>query len=167
MQKVIEDMFRWFSANKLTANTGKTQYSIFCKPNKQVPQVLNSLQVLGSKLERSVAAKYLGVTLDDKLTWKQHIDTLTAKLSKTIAAFKIVKNYVNVEQKRSLYFAYIFSRIQYGIELFSSSKKKDLKQVQTKQNRALKVLFKSQLQKAQVEHQLRWILLINMQRFFK
>ena len=141
MQKVIEDMFRWFSANKLTANTGKTQYSIFCKPNKQVPQVLNSLQVLGSKLERSVAAKYLGVTLDDKLTWKQHIDTLTAKLSKTIAAFKIVKNYVNVEQKRSLYFAYIFSRIQYGIELFSSSKKKDLKQVQTKQNRALKVLF--------------------------
>ena len=98
--------------------------------------------MLGSTLKRSEAAKYLGITLDDKLTWKEHIEALTEKLSKTIQAFKIIKNYVNEDQKRALNFAYIYSRIQYGIEIYCSALQKDIKHVQIKQNRALKVLFK-------------------------
>ena len=56
-------------------------------------------------------------------------------------AFKIVKNYLNSKHKLSFYFAYTYSRIQYGIELYGSACQKSLKKIQIKQNRALKVLF--------------------------
>ena len=39
-----------------------------------------------------------------------------------------------------LYYAYIYSRIQYGIEMYGTASKKLMKKVQTKQNRAIKVL---------------------------
>ena len=39
-----------------------------------------------------------------------------------------------------LYYAYIYSRIQYGIEMYGTASKKLIKKVQTKQNRAIKVL---------------------------
>ena len=40
-----------------------------------------------------------------------------------------------------LYYAYVYSNIQYGIEVFGRCKMKTIKKVQTKQNRALKILY--------------------------
>ena len=40
-----------------------------------------------------------------------------------------------------LYYAYIYSKIQYGIEVFGSASNTTLKKIQTKQNTALKILF--------------------------
>ena len=141
MYEVIEKMCDWFKANKLTVNAKKTQFSIFSQPNQNVPQALNSIKVLGKLIKRSESAKYLGIHLDDKLKWQAHIDDLAGRLTKTVQAFKIVKNYLNSEHKLSFYFAYIYSRIQYGIELYGSACQKSLKKIQIKQNRALKVLF--------------------------
>ena len=120
-------MCEWFKANKLTVNAKKTQFSIFSQPNQNVPQVLNSIKVLGKVIKRSESAKYLGIHLDDKLKWLTHIDELAGRLTKTVQAFKIVKNYINSKHKLSFYYAYIYSRIQYGIELYGSACKKSLK----------------------------------------
>ena len=141
MNEVIEKMCNWFQDNKLTVNAKKTQFPIFTTPNQNVPQNLNSIKVLGKLIKRSDSAKYLGIHLDDKLKWQAHIDDLAGRLTKTIQAFKIVKNYISSKNKLSFYFAYIYSRIQYGIELYGSACKKSLKKIQIKQNRALKVLF--------------------------
>ena len=80
MKEVIVDISNWFQANKLTINTGKTQFSIFTKPNKKIPKSLNSIKVLGNTYKRAAAAKYLGITLDDKLNWQEHIETFAGQL---------------------------------------------------------------------------------------
>ena len=151
MKQVVEKMCEWFKANKLTVNAKKTQFSIFTQPNQNVPQVLNSIKVLGKLIKRSDSAKYLGIHLDDKLKWKTHIEELAGRLTKTIQAFKIVKNYINDKHKLSFYYAYIYSRIQYGIELYGSACQKSLKKIQIKQNRALKVLFNKEFRTPTVE----------------
>ena len=119
----------------------KTQFSIFVQPNQNVPQVLNSIKVLDKIIKRSNSAKYLGLHLDDKLKWQTHIDELAGRLTKTIQAFKIVKNSINAKHKLAFYYAYIYSRIQYGIEVYGSACQKSLKKIQIKQSRALKVIF--------------------------
>ena len=88
------------------------------------------------------AVKYLGIYLDDKLKFDKHISELNNSLTKTINAFKIIKNYIPQNQKKALYFAYVYSRIQYGIEIYSNTNTSLIKKVQTKQNTALKVLYK-------------------------
>ena len=70
------------------------------------------------------------------------LEILKSKLRKTTQVFKIVKNYLSDDQKRIMYYAYFFSRLQYGIELFGHTGKGQIKELQVLQNRALKSLYK-------------------------
>ena len=81
------------------------------------------------------------MTLDEKLNWNEHTDKLLTKLTKTNQAFKIVKNFVSNKQKSALYYAYFHSALQYGIEVYSQGTPKNIKKLQVKQNRALKILY--------------------------
>ena len=142
MISVLKNMDVWFRANKLTINISKTKYSIFVKQNQEIPNILNSIVVNGTKISRVPDSKYLGLVLDDKLSWTKHIDELNEKLTKTIQAYKIVTHFLNISAKYMVYHAYFYSRIQYGCELYTTAHNKKLKSIQVKQNRALKVLFR-------------------------
>ena len=150
MISVITSLSEWFSANKLTINMTKTAYTIFTKADT-VPEQLNSINVLQTKINRTASAKYLGLLLDEKLIWQEHIDDLIAKITKIIQAFKIVRNYVGPDNKKALYYAYVNSRIQYGIELFSMTNNPALKKLQIKQNRALKALYNKEYRTPTIE----------------
>jgi len=86
-------------------------------------------------------SKYLGIILDEKLDWKEHIIELNKKLTKTVQAFKIVSRYLSNESKYKIFYAYFHSRVQYGSELYCTANTNAMKSVQIKQNRALKALF--------------------------
>lgn len=92
-------------------------------------------------VERAESAKYLGVTLDEYLNWEAHIDLLKTQITKTLNAFKIIKNYIPTENKIQLYYAYIYSRIKYGIEVYGRANTLQMHKLQVKQNRCLKTLF--------------------------
>ena len=139
MIEVIMNLCEWFNANKLTINMKKTAYTIFA-PNIKVPGSLNNIMINNIKVERVGSVKYLGMTLDEKLNWKEHTEKLLKKLTKTNQAFKIVKNFINKKQKAALYYAYFYSSLQYGIEVYSQGPNKNTKKLQVKQSRALKIL---------------------------
>ena len=61
---------------------------------------------------------------------------------KVRVAFNIIKNYIPENYKKQLYYAYIYSKIQYGIEVYGHAKPSYLHKIQIKQNRALETLFK-------------------------
>ncbi len=92
-------------------------------------------------IPRVLSTKYLGVILDKNLNWEEHIENLNKSLIKTSNSFKIIKNLVHPDNKTILYYAYIYiySKIQYGIEVYGRANKTVLKKVQT-QNRSLKIL---------------------------
>ena len=138
--KEVLSIFIWFKANKLTVIINKTAYSIF-KWNGVIPGCLNSIKIDYEVINRVKEVKYLGMILDDKSNWEAHIKELNKSLTKTINAFKIIKNYVPNQNKSTLYYAYVYSKIQYGIEVYSGGKDKWLNKTQIKQNRALRVLY--------------------------
>ena len=139
MVKVVIDLCNWFNANKLTINMSKTAYTIFT-PDGKVPPCLNNITINKTVITRVQSVKYLGILLDENLSWEEQIKEVTKKLSKTIQALKIVSKFINKHHRRILYYAYIYSTIQYGIEVYSQGPNKNIKQIQIKQNRALKVL---------------------------
>ena len=131
----------WFTSNKMTNNVSKAAYSIFTNQST-IPATLNTVTIGNDTIERVKYSRYLGLQLDDKLEWNEHLEILKSKLRKTIQAFKIVKNYLTDDQKRIMYYSYFFSRLQYGIELFGHTSKGQMKELQVIQNRALKALYK-------------------------
>ncbi len=60
---------------------------------------------------------------------------------KTSYSFKIIKHKFPQIDKITLYYDYIYSRIQYGIEVYGKASSTTMKTVQTQQNRALKILY--------------------------
>ena len=141
LEKTTASLFDWFNANKLSVNATKTNYTVFTKGNKHVPPFLNNYKVNNITISRTDQSKYLGVILDEKLNWEAHIKHLAMELTKTIGAFNIIKNYIPEKNKKQLYYAYVYSKIQYGIEVYGHAKTSYLRKIQTKQNRALKTLF--------------------------
>ena len=89
----IREVFQWFHANKLSANLTKTSYTVF-KNATNTPAYLNSIKIEDTTIKKVPSAKYLGIILDEKLDWKEHIEAVTASLAKITNSLKIVKNFV-------------------------------------------------------------------------
>jgi hypothetical protein len=70
----------------------------------------------------SVSSKYLGVTLDTALNWKQHVQNLTIKISKSIGALASLAGSTwgaGVTELRKIYQAVIIPQMMYGCSAWS------------------------------------------------
>ena len=86
LQKINE----WFISNKLSLNVKKKKkkekYSFFHKPSKKddIPLVLPKLNINNSEIAQTESIKFLGVLLDENLSWKTLIKYIENKISKNI-----------------------------------------------------------------------------------
>ena len=76
----------WFLANKLSLNVEKTKYMLFHKLTDQenIPLKLPLLKLNRKIIEREYSFKFLGVILDEHLTWKKYIQLIENKVSKNV-----------------------------------------------------------------------------------
>ena len=94
-----------------------------------------------SIINRVHVVKYLGVHLDDKLTWTAHTKYVTDRLIKIASTIKIIKHFIPERCKKQIYYAHVYSRIMYGIEAYGYTASNNINQVQVMQNRILKSLY--------------------------
>ena len=141
IETASEELYDWFKTNKLTLNIEKTCFSIIHSAHRNIPAECSSLTISNQVIKRTDCVKYLGVDLDDKLKWNQHIDNLSKYLIKCASSFKLIKHLIPYKCKRQLYFAFAFSKICYGIEVYGNTSKHNLNKIQTLQNKILKILY--------------------------
>ena len=108
MKHDIKKMQKWFNANKLTLNLGKTCYSIFHSRRKVVPDVFDTVVLNSITIERKKCAKYLGLTFDEVLSWRHHIDQLIASLGKYFSIFYQLRKIIPHKFKMQLFHAYVY-----------------------------------------------------------
>ena len=87
----------WFLANKLSLNVEKTKYMLFhkCTDQENIPLKLPLLQLNSSIIERENSLKFLGVILDEHLTWKKHIQLIENKVSKNVGVLYKASKLIN------------------------------------------------------------------------
>ena len=61
----------WLRANKLSLNIGKTHFMLFS--NKKRRHYDLNIKIDETKIEEVKKTKFLGVIIDNKLTWKDHV----------------------------------------------------------------------------------------------
>ena len=129
-QKVNEELielYDWLCVNKLSLNISKTIYSIFgpsvcTTESRENTPMLNNIPIIrpcNSDLKNPI--KFLGICLDDTLTWQKHISYLSSKLARSIYIINRVKNVLPHSALLSLYYALFHSHIMYGIQLWGHS----------------------------------------------
>ena len=62
----------------------------------------------------SNSIKYLGVKIGENLNWKDHIHDIATKLNRANALSFKIRNYVNFNTLKSIYFAIVDSHVNYA-----------------------------------------------------
>ena len=65
----------WLNASKLSINTSKTKFIIFESKTKKYETKIN-LKINNNIIQQAAFVKFLGVIIDEKLTWKNHISSV-------------------------------------------------------------------------------------------
>ena len=111
---------KWINATKLTINFDpkKSSYYVFKSRGKCFPVNFDTgLKVGSNLLKYKETTKYLGIILDSNLTWESHIKEMNQKLIKYTGIFSKVRSCLPVACPKTVYNAFIFSRLNYGSEI--------------------------------------------------
>ena len=130
----------WFDSNKLTLNATKSSFTIFKSSRKKINNLPNSINFLNYRIERKSSIKFLGVILDEHLTWNEHIIEVCNKLQRLFHVFYSIRRYLNIGNIKTLYYTLIYSKIKYGLIVYGMAGTTKLNKIQFLQNQLLKVL---------------------------
>lgn len=103
----------WFRANRLLLNLKKTNLIHFHSRTLSLPQGRDFVQIDNHKIEEVQSIKFLGIIIDEKLSWKNHVLKITSAISKSIGVINKVKYKLPVSALLCLYNALVLSHLNY------------------------------------------------------
>ena len=112
-------------------------YSFVLRMNLALLKV--NLQLNGSP-EEKISAKYLGVILDHKFTYEEHIKQVRSKLIKGNAILSKVRHFIPEKMLMNTYNAHIQPHIDYGFALWGYAAKTQLDSVLKQHKKAVRIL---------------------------
>ena len=101
----------WLQTNELSLNVDKSNFMIFKDNKKDASNVY--IEIGGRSISQVCETKFLGVTIDDKLTWKCHIENISRKISKSIVIIYKLTPFVNNKTLLDLYYSLIYTYLTY------------------------------------------------------
>ena len=110
----------WFRANKLSLNVKKTNYSIF-SPTKFPHDVNRTLILNNTSINREHSVRFLGLNIDQQLTWNTHINKLKSKIASSMFILNRVKKQLPHDALKSIYLTLVHSHLMYGITAWGNS----------------------------------------------
>ena len=107
----LKKLRQWLIDNKLSINIEKTHYLLFS--NRCPDGEEDSLYFNNIKLNMQRNGKFLGVNMDDKLTFKDHVSYICSKISKTVGIFYKIHSYVPEQILINLYYSLVYPYLIY------------------------------------------------------
>ena len=153
--KILSDVNNYMMSNQLHINLGKCTYMYF-RPmlnNKQRltcarARIYNpelTINLNGKKIKKVDSTRFLGVIIDDKLTWEKHIDYLESKLKSAIVMIKRIKKFIPKSKYNTIYHSLFASHLSYCISVWGGTYKTKLSKIFLLQKRCLRILFGKEL----------------------
>ena len=95
-------------------------------------------------LEQKDHVKYLGVLMDQHLTWSYQISSVSKKISRGIGILAKLRNYLEPKLLISIYYCLVYSHLSYGIHVWGSASETELKKINVLQKKAIRILTGNQ-----------------------
>ena len=128
----------WLKVNKLSLNVKKTHFMVF-KPTQR-PCDKIQLNIDGALIDEEQHTKFLGVFIDNRLTWKKHIEHITSKVSRGIGVIWKAKKLLNKSALKTLYYSFVYPYLTYCNHVWGTTCKTYFKALRVKQNKAISMI---------------------------
>ena len=133
------NLYNWTLANKLSLNFEKTKYMLISTKHCDTLKCFE-IKFLNHKIERVKYFKFLGVLIDDKVNFSNHIEYICLKVSVSIGILNKL-NFLPIEILKILYYSMIYPHLNYGILAWGSTFKTNLKPLIILQKKALPISY--------------------------
>ena len=132
----------WLKANKLSLNLTKAKYSLFHPTSKKrfLREPLPFLKIDNIVIKRGNVTKFLGVLIDDNLSWKQHLNNASTKISKIIGILYKSREIVKHPLLNQLHFSFIHCHLNYANSAWESTYKSKLEGLYRHQKHAARII---------------------------
>ena len=102
--------------------------------------MLNSQTVIPTE-----SAKYLGITIDDELSFKKHIALLENKIARSVGVIAKLSYYLPSVSLVNLYYSLVHSHLLYTLPVWASTYLTYLTKLKRLQNKALRIISKTSI----------------------
>ena len=110
----------WLYANKLSTNVSKTHFMVW-SPRKAKLEDLGPITLNGQEMDWVTETKFLGIILDESLSWKPHIYYVRNKISKAAGILKKLRAYVNIDTMVNLYYSFVYPYLLYCVHVWGKT----------------------------------------------
>ena len=133
----LKQVSEWIKANKLSLNLQKTNYMLFSNIIDELP---GNIIFENTNIKRVSITKFLGVTIDKNLSWKEHVDHICKIISRNIGIINKVKYYFPTHILLNLYSTLILPHLNYGIVAWGNCADCLLKRILLLQKKAMRII---------------------------
>ena len=142
IQKCVIDVHEWYESNKLVINTSKSDVMLLT-----TRQMLSNMRdtalnvfIWNNKLPQCNSIKYIGVDIDNVLSWNLQTDSISKKLVFIISRLSRLKPVLPSQMLMYIYTSIIQPKIDYAISIWGYTTAHNINKVQRLQNRAARIL---------------------------
>ena len=122
LNKEISKVNTWLLSNKLISNVAKSKFMIYLKHPRTIPKL--SISIHGNPVEQVTNFNFLGITLDQNITWNDHISKISIKVARVIGIMNKLKHIFPHQILRTLYNSLIYPHLIYGLYIWGFSPKR-------------------------------------------
>ena len=139
MNKELQLLYDWLCANRLSLNVNKTEFIIFRPPGMKLQNRV-VLTLNNVKIHETRKIKYLGLLMDDRLSWKFHINELCKKLGRSVGMLYKIRHLCPKSVLRSLYFSLFHSHLSYGLPVWGNADQIYIEKLAILQKKAIRCI---------------------------
>jgi len=143
LNKDLNNVAIWLSANKLTLNKSKTEYMVIGS-KKRLSQVAIDPEIsLGDfEIKRVVTTKSLGLMIDESLDWSAQVAHISRKVSSGLAILRRLRDEVEFNPLMVIYRGIVQPYFEYCAQVRGCLGKTLAEKVQKLQNRAFRIIMR-------------------------
>ena len=142
MNYQVDKVQTWLLANKLSVHyVDKSQYMLVNSNNiTRIEDNLFELKMADYIIARTKTYRYLGLIVDEKLSWADHIKEVCLKLSQAAGVIFKVRNRLTHEALMLIYHALVGQKLRYGLICWATAPKFLLDKVDVSHNKIVRYL---------------------------
>ena len=129
----------WVNLNSLKLNVKKTHYMIFSNAKNKKEFNLN-LKLNSEVIFQSHEERFLGVIMDDKLSWVSHRAAIRTRISRNAGIFFRARHMFKTKTLKSLYFSFIQAHLVFCCSIWGIGSKNSLRDIFVAQKRAVRAI---------------------------
>ena len=146
LQSDLDNVANWCKGNKLSINVKKTKGMVLGTRSMVKKRfIIPKLKIQGNTIDYVFQYKYLGVTIDEILSFRAHLNNTIKLVAHKITTLNKIRCYISDDAAIKLYKTMILPYMDYGDIFFMNANSDQLKKLQTLQNRALRTCLNTQL----------------------